>query len=437
MTDIPAFAFMSASLFVGAVALDRRPCSRVGFFVSLVLSFIAFTFRDYAILAGAAVVLIALLRARQSRLARIGILGAGATLVVVAGGLYLWRHSLPNDLNLPGWSFGYSLTLIGRASLTAALLVSPALVFIYVPAVVRTLLRVKAMAVGSVILWLALVAVSGFQLLGNVIHPFGTSWLVTGPGVRMWPLWMNRLLILLSAVFLLVLITLIAAVIARLWVEERSASARLRRMRQWITDQPGLSVILIFPAILFLAHTLATMVFGTWWIDRYFILWVPFACAGVIALSQRFGWNNCELPDRRSWTSSVQIVGVGWVLTYFVLSFHVVDFDALVDGTKWRAAEEVVAAKGVDPSNVDGGMPFVAFHETFIGIGAQDVPTQDGRPWWIERYPGRPFCWTVGFAPSVDSLPGSAEQVSEFRSAFGAGGFVYVVPGPDTCDEPA
>lgn len=437
MTDIPAFAFMVASLFAGAVALDRGHFSWWWFFGSLVLSLIAFTFRDYAILAGAAVVLVALTRARPSRAALMTILGAGASLVVVAGGLYVWRHSLPNDLKLAGWSFDYSLTLLGRASLTAALLISPALVFISLPAVVRTLFRVRLRAVGSLVLWLALVAVSGLQFLGNVVHPFGTSWLAIGPGVRMWPLWMNRLLILLSAAFLLMLITFIAAVISRLWAAESSVPSRARRVREWITYQPGLSLILVFPVILFLAHAFATLALGTWWIDRYFILWVPFACAGVIALSLRFGWNNLALPDPHSRTSSVRIVGVGWVLAFFVLSFHVVDFDALVDGTKWRAAEDVAAATAVDLSNVDGGMPFVAFHEPFIGIGAQDVPTQDGRPWWIERYPGRDFCWTVGFARSVDLLPAAAEQVSEFRSTFGAGGFVYVVPGPDTCDKPA
>ena len=191
------------------------------------------------------------------------------------------------------------------------------------------------------------------------------------------------------------LIAFIAAVIARVWTADPSVSARARRVRQWITDQPGLAVILAFPAILFLAHTFATLALGTWWIDRYFILWVPFACAGVIAISLRFGWNNFALAEPHSRTSSVRIVGVGWALAFFVLSFHVVDFDALVDGTKWRAAEEVAAAEGVDLSNVDGGMPFVAFHEPFIGIGAQDVPTQDGRPWWIERYPGRYLWWTV------------------------------------------
>ena len=437
MTDIPAFALMVASLVAGAVALDRRHFSWWWFVGSLALSLIAFTFRDYAILAGAAVAVVTLIRLRQSRSAFITVLGSGATLVVVAGGLYMWRHSLPNDLKLPGWSLEYSLTLLGRASLTAALLISPALTFVSLPAVIRTLTRVKTLAMGSVVLWLALVAVSGLQFLGNVIHPFGTSWLVIGPGIRMWPLWMNRLLIFLSAVFLLVLIAFVTAVIARLWTADPSVSARARRVCQWMSYQPGLSVILVFPAILFLAHTFATLVLGTWWIDRYFILWVPFACAGVIALSLRFGWNDFVLPDPRSRMRSVRIVGVSWVLAYLLLSFHVVDFDALVDGTKWRAAEEVAAATGVDLANVDGGMPFVAFHEPFIGIGAQDVPTQSGRPWWIERYPGRDFCWTVGFAPSVNSLPGAAEQVSEFRSTFGSGGFVYVVPGPDTCNKPA
>jgi hypothetical protein len=202
-------------------------------------------------------------------------------------------------------------------------------------------------------------------------------------------------------------------------------------------ESPGLSVILAFAAILFSAHVFATLLLGTWWIDRYFILWIPFACAGVIAVSLRCGWNTCASMRRKRKVSASNLAGIGWVAVFAITSFHVVDFDALIDGTKWQVAQEVATEKGVQLSEVDGGMPFVAFHEPFVGIGAQDVPTREGRPWWIERYPGREFCWTVAFAPDLASIPDGVDSVREFRSTFGAGGFVYVLPGPDTCASPA
>ena len=437
MTDVPAFAFMSAALLAGAVALDRTPVSWPLLAASLLLSLIAFTFRDYAILAGVAIVLIALVRPWPSRAALMAVVTMEAVLVAVAGALYLWRHSLPNDLKLPGWDLEYSITLLGRASLTAALLISPALAFVSVRAIVQTLVRLPAVAISGVVVWLGLVVVSGLQFLGNVVHPFGTSWLVGGPGIRMWPLWVNRVLILVSAVFLLLLLGLITALLVRWWRSGAKFSDRVKALHGWLNESPGLSVFVVSAAILFAAHTGATLLLGTWWIDRYFILWIPFACAGVIALSLRFGWNTASRSDGGVVRSPARVVGFVWTAIFFVMSFHVVDFDALIDGTKWRAAAEVASAQGVELERVDGGMPFVAFHEPFVGIGAQDVPTQAGRPWWIERYPGREFCWSVAFAPRVEGVLPGGESVTEFRSFLGADGFVYVLPGPDNCDSPA
>jgi len=436
MTDVPAFAFMSAALLVGAVALDRAPVSWPLLAGSLLLSLIAFTFRDYAILAGAAVVVVSLVRLWPSRNALLAVVMMAVALVAVAGVLYVWRHSLPNDLKLPGWDLKYSITLLGRASLTAALLISPALAFVSVRAIVQVLLRAPVVAVGSVVVWLVLVAVSGLQFLGNVVHPFGTSWLVSGPGIRMWPLWVNRILILISAIFLLLLIGLIAALLVRWWRARRTFSDRGKVLHAWVNENPGLSLLVVFAAVLFAAHAGATLLLGTWWIDRYFILWIPFACAGVIALSLRFGWNTAGGSDGGVVRSPIRVVSFVWTGIFFVISLHVVDFDALIDGTKWRAAEEVALAQGIEPSRVDGGMPFVAFHEPFVGSGAQDVPTEAGRPWWIERYPGREICWTVAFAPRLEDVLPDGESIMEFRSALGAGGFVYVLPGPDSCDSP-
>ncbi len=431
MTDVPAFAFMAGALLAGAIAVDRSPFSWPWFAFSLALSLVAFTFRDYAILAGLTVALVAAARVGSDRSRLMGIGGGFAVCVGIAGGLYLWRHALPNDLKLPGWPLDYSFALLGRASLTGALVISPALAVLSVRAVLTQSRQQPWLLGAGVFGWVALVAVSGLQFLGNVVHPFGTSWLVTGPGIRMWPLGVNRILIGISAVFLLLLILLLVAVISRWWGAADTSRGRLVAARAWVRDQPGLAVVVGFPAVLFLAHVFATLILGTWWIDRYFILWIPFASAGVIAISAKYGWSVTSSAPRR--LGGRRLVAVGWVGVFVVMSFHVVDFDALVDGTKWIEAEKVAIRERLDVSQVDGGMPFVAFHETSIGLGAQDVPAREGRPWWIERYPERDFCWTVGFAPSQSDVPAGAVDTRQFRSALGAGGFVYSLPGPDDC----
>lgn len=432
MTDVPALALMAGSLLAGAIALDRRSVSWPWFVLSLALSLVAFTFRDYALIAGVAVGLVVVARERGSRARALNGAGSLALLVLLASLLYMWRHSLPNDLKLPGWSLDYSTALLGRASITAALLTSPVLVFVSIGALWRRVRQRVWAVVLTLTLWIGLIGVSGFEFLGNVVHPFGTTWLLTGPGLRLWPLWMNRFLLVAGIAFLLLLSLLVSALGVQ-WLRPRdSADGPLARLMDWVSDLRGSSVLVVFPAVLFVTHCAATIALGTWWIDRYFILWIPFAAAGILILARRYGWLTASRGRFfGSWTLQRVLAGA-WCAGFVMLGFHVADFDALVDGTRWRVASE--AADGaVSVSSVDGGMPFVAFHEPGPGIGAQVVPLRPGRTWWTERYPGREFCRTVGFAPNVADVPISAITVDPLRSFFGSGGFIYVVAGPDTC----
>lgn len=435
MTDVPAFAWMSGALLVGSVALDRERVSFPLLALSLFLSLVAFTYRDYALLAGMTVALLALIRLRLARNSLSAALVMMVVLLGAAGALYAWRHSLPNDLKLPGWPLGYSLALTGRAAVTAALFLSPALVFVSIPRMWATLRTSQWLMFGTVLLWLTFVGVSGLQFLGNVVHPFGGTWLVSGPGVRMWPLLVNRIVFVFAALFLLIALLLVAALLVKSRQELQRNSDKGSQFKRWLEALArlgGSGVLLVFPVVLFLTHVGATLVLGAWWIDRYFILWVPFAAGAVLLAGIRHGLlTRARGTDGGSLAPSRWLAGV-WLVIYAVMSLHVVDFDAMVDGTKWKMAEQA-AGYEFPLNSVDGGMPFVAFHETSIGVGAQALQSQRGLPWWLERYPDQEFCRTVGFAPSAETLPGNAMEVSEFRSVLGAGGFAYVLEGPDSC----
>lgn len=435
MTDVPAFAWMSGALLVGSVALDRERGSLPLLAISMFLSLVAFTYRDYALLAGVTVALLTFIRLRAARKSLLVVVVMMVALLGAAGALYAWRHSLPADLKLPGWPLGYSLALTGRAAITAALFLSPALVFVSIPRLWATLRTSPWLIAGTFLLWLAFVAVSGLQFLGNVVHPFGGTWLVNGPGVRIWPLLVNRIVFVLAALFLLIVLLLVAALLVRSRQESQRNSERESAFNHWLEALArlgGSGVLLVFPVVLFLTHVGATLVLGAWWIDRYFILWAPFAAGAVILAGTQNGLlTRVRGVGGGSLSPSRWLAGV-WLVVYAVMSLHVVDFDAMVDGTKWRMAERA-AGEELSLSSVDGGMPFVAFHEISVGIGAQALQSQRGLPWWLERYPGREFCRSVGFAPSRETLPGNAIEVSEFRSVLGAGGFAYVFEGPDSC----
>lgn len=108
------------------------------------------------------------------------------------------------------------------------------------------------------------------------------------------------------------------------------------------------------------------------------------------------------------------------------------DVIALSEGARWRLAEQV-AATGIPAAAIDGGMQWFSFHEQAPGLGAQQVPTRPGRPWWTERYPDRPVCATVTILANGAAPPADALVVREAASLLGAPLRLAVLPGPDAC----
>lgn len=420
MTDVPALFFLTVALWCGARAVGGDASRQWLWIVgSAVFSVIAFTFRDYALLAFAPVIVVALVRERDTRSRFfLGVIAFGA--IAVAGALYAWRHSLSNDLRLDGWSIDFSVTLVARGVLTIALLVLPVMTTIRWNSVFGAYGKRRILSIlGSLLVAGAVLVIARFELLGNVIHPYASTWLISGPGIRIWSLWVNRLLILAGAVsFALVLMLLLAGIRNR---KERSLSVGFL---SWVRIKPVAAIIGLFPVVMLGAHAGATIALGTWFIDRYFILFLPFLAAALMMMGAARGW----LVSGR-WRA----LAFAFLAVYALIGVHVTDFDARFDGARWELGRELVA-EGYAPEAIDAGMQWVSFHAQSIGLGAQEVPTREGRPWWTERYPDQEVCATVFSIDGVlDALPTDALAFRDVRTVFGREFSLIAVPGPDTC----
>ena len=419
MTDVPALFFLSLSLLMGIRALRSSRISWGLMAGSGLAALVAFTFRDYAILGFPVVVLVAWMYARKGR-DRLILGGLLAAILGSAFALYFWRHSLPNDLRLPGWDFDFSIELIARGTLTIALLVSPSLAAIAwwrvsVSGAMRSL-WIYGLAIVAAI---GVLAVAGFELLGNVIHPYGSTWLVSGNGIRMWPLSVNRFVIAWAVLSLALAFVLFWKVLKNSGVRRLNVNIPFALARR----NPAQAVLVIFPLTLLLAHSLATLVVGTWYIDRYFILVVPFLSAAILRLTL-----NAGLTVKR-----IQLAIPLTVLAAFtVVGIHVVDFHARFDGARAEIGRQL-EEQGYRANEIDAGMQWVSFHGSGIGVTIGEEAIRPGRNWWTERYPEQRVCITVTGVDALEPpLRDDTTSVS-VSTIFGRNYVLVASPGPDSC----
>ena len=424
MTDIPALFFLSLSLLLGIKAGQQQGKSSIAWFTfAVVAAVVAFTFRDYAIIALLPIAWVQFLGATSSSQRAVsGAIAAGG--VLVAGGLYWWRHSLPNDLKLDGWTIDFSVTLVARAALSAALLVAPVLAAVNWRRVLSggsrrgtTVLAVSALVIAGLVL-----VVARLELLGNVIHPYGSTWLVSGSGIRIWPLWVNRGLLLLAIVALAAVF-----VFGVRWFSAFRGDSQgtvVNRFLGWSRDNPGACIVALFPVALLATHASATLILGTWFIDRYFILVLPFLAALIVILGRQAAWMV---------RGRMTVIPVAVLIVYGVWGLHTTDFDARFDGARWDMGLDA-QNQGYAPESIDAGMQWVSFHARDIGLGAQQVPTRDGRPWWTERYPAQDVCVTVFAADPGQPPPAGAVLIQrEVVTLLGVRYELFGVRGPDAC----
>ena len=233
----------------------------------------------------------------------------------------------------------------------------------------------------------------------------------------MWPLWTNRLILAAAIACLAMSIFLAWSLLAR------TTPPRISHLRRWIAQNPAEGVIATYPLLLLLAHCIASIALGTWFIDRYFLLLLPFLTAGILIIGRE---RNLLITRRQ-----VAVPGAVF-LVFATWGLHVVDFDAKFDGARWGIGKSLVA-RGYAPEEIDAGMQWVSYHALNIGLGAQQVPIRPGRQWWTERYPEQRICVTVQSTESEPKVPAGTINVWPVEALFGSNYFLVAKAGPDSC----
>jgi len=424
MTDLPVLALQAGCLLCGVAALRRdRPSWPLTAGV-LMCGLAAFTIREYGVvvLLAVALVLIArFFRVPSARRYLVIFLLLLVVCAVLAWLLWSWRRGLPNDIVSTPMPLNEVLVLLCRAAAVLGLMVAPMWVAVSwsnlhtVLRQVPVLLPILGAAVGALIV--VVVLTSGNQALGNILHPFGSTWTSVGDGIRAVPLWMFRGLQVLGYGSLIAL-TMTAATFTWLLLQQ----ARNNQLSvKWQARTWQLMLIVVVTLALLGSYVVATGLLGAPLIDRYFLLVAPLV--GVLLLAGIGSWQESRFRRLQGLTS------VGTVLVAALIGFVFVDASAQVDGARWRVAEGLVA-QGVNPSVIDAGDPWFRYHQQGAGRVVDDG---SGRPWWVMFFPNARACWTVVLTQGSETVWGPERMTESLTTVVGEHGRVVVVPGPDAC----
>jgi len=267
-------------------------------------------------------------------------------------------------------------------------------------------------------------ALSSLQFVGNVIHPYGSSWTSVGDGVRSLPLWGFRALTLVGVVSL-VSLTAFAGVLIQRRVAVRSW--RVLERPQASNNVAGLYVFI--SASVMTVYFVAIVVAGAPAFDRYLLLVVPLLGIVILWLATR------SLKERITrWQKSA--IALVLVVTG---AFGIVITDGLnqVDGLRWQVASELVES-GIPAYKIDGGDAWFRFHQKdapgVAQVGSLDN-TIPGRTWWQTLFEGSTFCRMVAIESETDlqAMYGPALSIREERTLLGTPFRIMVFPGPDPC----
>lgn len=384
MTDIPAFALEALVLLAGLHALRTNHLAFPWFVVSLLIGVAAFSIREYAIAAPAAVSIVALRRVGandrlQMRRVAVSVLFG----LLVAAWMYVWRHSLPGVSHVarPLQSPLITVAYVCSAAFTISLFAFPMFFLISVKAAARTLRDSSrgALAVAGVIVmaWVLLSA-NGAVLVGNYLTAFG-SYPETLPGdppvvVPALPWHFLTILSLLS------LLTL-AGVGLTLRHAPRSTETTHARST---AHSAGLQLSWMFSLLMF--GELAVVKLATPGVisDRYLLPIVPFVIA--VALHRAAESGLLVLRFRPVAISSLAVMAV--------LGIAVVDASATFDGAKWQLATSV-QRNGFAPETIDGGYEWFGYHQP--GRIVDFELNAPARNWWNRLFVKRDICVETRF----------------------------------------
>ena len=384
MTDIPAFALETLVLLAGLQALRTNRLSFPWFVVSLLIGVAAFSIREYAIAAPAAVSIVALRRVGandrlQMRRVAVSVLFG----LLVAAGMYVWRHSLPGVSHVarPLQSPLITMAYVCSAAFTISLFAFPMFFLISVKAAARALRDSSrgALAVASVIVlaWVLLSA-NGAVLVGNYLTAFG-SYPETLPGDP--PVVVPALLWHVLTILSLLSLLSLAGVGLTLRHTPRSTETTHARST---AHSAGLQLSWMFS--LLMCGELAVVKLATPGVisDRYLLPIVPF----VIAVALHRAAESGLLVQR------FRLLAILSLAVMAVLGIAVVDASATFDGAKWQLATSVQRS-GFASETIDGGYEWFGYHQQGTIIDFElNAPA---RNWWNRLFEKRDICVETRF----------------------------------------
>jgi hypothetical protein len=372
MTDVPAFAAGMVVLVLGGRAVATRPTAagpRLGgwFVAGLAAAFVAFSIRQYALVPGVALAVVAgwecLVAGDRTRLRRV--LVATGVLLVASAALYLWWQGYSNakalSPSVPTPHTVWEVVLKGTEFLRlVGLLVAPAVLLAGPGRLVRAAWRrhsglTVVLGAGAALLQVGIYArVTSTPFVGNYIARDGVLARAVLEGDRpdVVPRAVFDLLVLVGSVVAVVLTVAVVPWITDAW-------ARVRDRRFELNDPPAALVVLTVIGYA-AAYALAVAVDLPLY-DRYALPVVPLVAFLALRAGPRVpverGEARAGAPAR---AARPVLAGIALTLLAVVGLTFAVD-SAAFDGTRWEVAERAAAA-GFRDRSVNGGFEWVNFH---------------------------------------------------------------------------
>lgn len=417
MTDVPAAAFQLLALAVGYRSLRTPRIQWPTLLVATAIGVLAFSIREYALVALAAIWITALRKARANHAYR-AFFAWTVGIAIVLGSMLLWRAGQVTVTDSPLGLHPYGLRYLAWWPLTAGWLLLPVLAAANPVSVLR-----RAWMGSRVLTILALLGV-GVALLHTRLGFLGNYFSVTGGYAEVLrgvpspvlPGWWSIGMTAVSAYGALLLALFVVGAIRRTWDDRHN-----------LVHRPISSTSLAVTFVIFtvLIYAVVPVVANVALFDRYFIAALPIA-AGLIL------WWLAK--EGLMWRKPVAPV-IGGLVIVALTSTVLVSATSARDAARWQVASEVAQELGVANGNIDGGFDYFTFN-------TNGGPRPEGVrwTWWTAQLGDRAVCATVTYqdvgvsevaaGPDPNATPFAERIVS---SPLARDQILHVYLGPDSC----
>lgn len=430
MTDVPAFTFQTLGLLFFLYSVRGVNINWYWAIASLLVSLIAFSCREYAIVGLVAVSLALLISSFRNGIttkSRLVLSISIAIFACLAYSIYYWRTTLSNakvsSIAVSQTDLIASVYLVLAAIVTASIFMWPALA----SGSIITLIKQKPIwRLGiSTLLFVGLM-LSGIRLASKRSLTIGNYFGAKGSYAETLPLGTfpnlipDQLFLFLqwAGVVSLALI----GVLIFLVLSEKSFIKRvsIKNLPNTFVDSPQMIIILFVfgtVAVLALVAGLTTAPL----FDRYLLPLFPYVSALLILAIDKLGIRSTYSKVRAA--AVLSLIGL--------LGFIYVDNSLTLDGAQWKIASQL-EAEGFSPETIDGGYMWFGYHQNEVATGAN---LKWSKNWWTTLYENPSICAQVGIGEVDPNETLGSELISHLsvQNAFGLKYNLWAIATPNTC----